>query len=66
MLVNGKPRRKNNKWYKLIEDCNIDHRHIKNTRHTFAVRMIELSSKEDNEITQQGIADTLGHGSLKC
>ena len=27
--------------------------------------MIELSSQEDNEITYQGIADMLGHGSLK-
>jgi len=60
-----KPRRKNNKWYKLIDDCKIDYRHIKNARHTFAVRMIELSSREDNEITYQGIADMLGHGSLK-
>lgn len=65
MIQNGKARRKNNKWYKLIEDCDIDHRHIKNARHTFAVRMIELSSRDDNEITYQGIADMLGHGSLK-
>ena len=65
MLQDGKPRRKDNKWYKLIKDCDIDHRHIKNTRHTFAVRMIELSSRPDNEITYQGIADMLGHGSLK-
>ena len=65
MIQNGKARRKSNKWYKLIEDCGIDHRHIKNTRHTFAVRMIELSSRLDNEITYQGIADILGHGSLK-
>jgi len=65
MIQNGKPRRKNNKWYKLIDDCKIDYRHIKNARHTFAVRMIELSSREDNEITYQGIADMLGHGSLK-
>ncbi len=27
--------------------------------------MIELSSRLDNEITYQGIADILGHGSLK-
>ncbi len=65
MIKDGKVRRKSNKWYKLIEDCGIDHRHIKNTRHTFAVRMIELSSRQDNEITYQGIADILGHGSLK-
>ena len=65
MLQNGKARRKDNKWYKLIKDCGIDHRHIKNARHTFAVRMIELSSRADNEITFQGIADMLGHGSLK-
>lgn len=65
MMQNGKAKRKNNKWYKLIEDCRIDYRHIKNARHTFAVRMIELSSREDNEITYQGIADMLGHGSLK-
>jgi len=65
MLKNGKPRRKDTKWYKLIKDCGIDHRHIKNTRHTFAVRMIELSSKDNNDITHQGIADMLGHGSLK-
>ena len=65
MIKDGKVRRKDNKWYKLIKDCAIDHRHIKNTRHTFAVRMIELSSRLDNEITYQGIADILGHGSLK-
>jgi len=65
MLKNGKPRRKNNKWYKLIEDCAIDHRHIKNARHTFAVRMIELIPYSEGKITYQGIADMLGHGSLK-
>lgn len=65
MLKDGKIVKNDTKWYKLIKDCKIDHRHIKNTRHTFAVRMIELSSKEDNDITHQGIADMLGHGSLK-
>jgi len=55
---------KSSKWYKLIEDCNIDYRHLKNTRHTFAVRMIEMMSVNEN-ITFQVIAEILGHGSLK-
>lgn len=65
MIKNGKIRRKNNKWYKLLEECNVEYRHIKNTRHTFAVRMIELMPLYDGKITFQGIADMLGHGSLK-
>jgi integrase len=65
MLQNGKLRRKDTKWYKLIKDCGIDHRHIKNARHTFAVRMIELMPLSNGKITFQGIADMLGHGSLK-
>jgi integrase len=65
MLKDGKLRRKDTKWYKLIKDCGIDHRHIKNARHTFAVRMIELMPLSNGKITFQGIADMLGHGSLK-
>ena len=65
ITADGKVQRKNNKWYKLIDDCRIKYRHIKNTRHTFAVKMIELSSSSNNNITFQGIADILGHGSLK-
>ena len=65
MHKDGKKVKNNTKWYKLIIDCGIDHRHIKNARHTFAVRMIQLMPYSNGRITFQGIADILGHGSLK-
>jgi len=48
------------KWYKLLNDLNIEYRDIKNCRHTFAV-----SSIESKDFTMQEIASLLGHGSLK-
>jgi len=48
------------KWYKLLNDLNIEYRDIKNCRHTFAVNAIESKA-----FTLQEIASLLGHGSLK-
>jgi integrase len=48
------------KWYKLLKDCCLEFRNLKNTRHTFAVTAIESKS-----FTMQEIANILGHGSLK-
>ena len=48
------------KWYKLLNDLNIEYRDIKNCRHTFAVNAIESKA-----FTLQEIASLLGHSSLK-
>lgn len=48
------------KWYKLLKDCELKYRDIKNCRHTFAVNAIESKA-----FTLQEIAGLLGHASLK-
>ena len=57
---NGKTIKPISKWYKLLSDCRIEYRDLKNCRHTFAVAGIE-----SNQLTFQEIADILGHNSLK-
>jgi len=47
-------------WYKLLADCNIEYRDLKNCRHTFAVSAIESKA-----FSMQEIANILGHGSLR-
>lgn len=60
IMKDGKQIKANTKWYKLLIDCSIEYRDLKNCRHTFAVTAIE-----SNAFTMQEIADTLGHNSLK-
>lgn len=60
IMKDGKQVKANTKWYKLLIDCSIEYRDLKNCRHTFAVTAIE-----SNTFTMQEIADTLGHNSLK-
>jgi integrase len=57
---NGNTLKNNTKWYKLLQDLNIEYREIKNCRHTFAV-----SSIESGKFTLQQIANILGHSDLK-
>ncbi len=52
--------KKTTKWYRLLLDCGIPYRDLKNTRHTFAVRALETKS-----LTFQELANFLGHGSLQ-
>ena len=48
------------KWYKLLEDCNIDYRPIKNCRHTFTMAVL------DAQICPVTVlADMLGHNSTQ-
>lgn len=47
------------KWYKLLSDCNIPYRPIKNCRHTFTMSMLEA-----NIYTYAQLADMLGHSDL--
>jgi len=56
----GKAIKSDTKWYKLLKDCGLEFRNLKNTRHTFAVTAIESKA-----FTMQEIANILGHGSLK-
>lgn len=60
LVKDGKVLRQNTKWYKLLVDCGIEYRGIKNCRHTFAVAALESKA-----FTPQQIANILGHGSLK-
>ena len=60
MMKGNRVIKQNTKWYKLLNDLNIEYRDIKNCRHTFAVNAIESKA-----FTMQEIANLLGHGSLK-
>lgn len=60
IIKDGKAIKQNSKWYKLLLDCGIEYRDIKNCRHTFAVLALE-----SNAFTPQQIANTLGHSDLK-
>jgi integrase len=48
------------KWYKLLKDCSIEYRPMKNCRHTWAVQAIKK-----RKLTLQQIADLLGHSDLR-
>ncbi len=48
------------KWYKLLSDCNMEHRHIKNCRHTFTMAMLDA-----NIYSHTALADMLGHSDLQ-
>ena len=51
---------RNTRWYKLLEDCNISHRHIKNCRHTFTMTAL------DNKLyTLPELASMLGHKDMQ-
>jgi integrase len=50
----------NTRWYKLLSDCNIEHRHIKNCRHTFTMAMLDA-----NIYSHTVLADMLGHSDLQ-
>jgi len=60
IVKEGKRIQSDTKWYKLLLDCGLEFRNLKNTRHTFAVTAIESKA-----FTMQEIANILGHGSLK-
>ena len=60
IIKDGKAIKQNTKWYKLLLDCGIEYRDIKNCRHTFAVLALE-----SNAFTPQQIANILGHSDLK-
>lgn len=51
--------KQNSKWHKLLIDCEIEYRDLKNCRHTFAVSAIESKM-----FTLQEIANLLGHSDL--
>jgi len=56
----GKVEHRRTKWYKLLYDCNIEHRHIKNCRHTFTMAMLD-----SGEYSHTALADMLGHSDLQ-
>ena len=60
IIKDGKFIKQNTKWYKLLLDCGVEYRDIKNCRHTFAVLALE-----SNAFTPQQIANILGHSDLK-
>jgi integrase len=51
---------RNTKWYKLLEDCNMEYRNIKNCRHTFTMAMLDAKIYSHTEL-----ADMLGHSDLQ-
>jgi len=48
------------KWYKLLEDCNIEYIHLKNSRHTFVMTAIDKGS-----YTNPQLSNTLGHANMQ-
>jgi len=50
---------RNSKWYKLLEDCNIEYRPLKNCRHTFA-----MTALDKGIYTNPQLSNTLGHNSM--
>lgn len=59
LVKDGKILKHSSKWYKLLSDCDIEYRDLKNCRHTFAVSAIESKL-----FTFQEIASILGHSDL--
>ena len=55
----GKKEHSNSKWYKLLEDLELEYRPLKNCRHTFTMAMLE-----SKEATATSISSTLGHNSI--
>lgn len=53
-------KKNNTKWYGLLRKCEIEHRDLKNTRHTFAVE-----SLKSGKFTPQQLAKILGHADLR-
>lgn len=53
-------KKNNTKWYGLLRACNIEHRDLKNTRHTFAVEALK-----SGKFTPQQLAKILGHADLR-
>lgn len=53
-------KKNNTKWYGLLNDCDIEYRPLKNTRHTFAVEALK-----SGKFTPQEVADILGHSNLR-
>jgi integrase len=51
--------KQNSKWHKLLIDCEVEYRDLKNCRHTFAVSAIESKM-----FTLQEISNLLGHSDL--
>ncbi len=49
----------NTRWYKLLEDCNIAYRHLKNCRHTFTMTALDKGT-----YTNPQLSDTLGHANM--
>lgn len=47
------------KWYKLLEDCNIEYRHLKNCRHTFTMTALDKGTH-----TNPQLSNTLGHANM--
>jgi integrase len=60
ILKESRKIKNNTKWYKLLSDSGIEHRDLKNCRHTFAV-----SALESKHFTMQQVANILGHSSLQ-
>lgn len=56
----GTTEHSSSKWYKLLEDCNIDYRPIKNCRHTFTMAVLDAQIYSIPEL-----ADMLGHNSMQ-
>lgn len=51
---------RSSKWYKLLEDLNLEFRQIKNCRHTFTMAMLDSKRYSHTEL-----ADMLGHSDLQ-
>ncbi len=47
------------KWYKLLADCNIEYRHLKNCRHTFTMTALDKGT-----YTNPQLSNTLGHANM--
>ena len=60
IIKDSKKIKNNTKWYRLLRDCKLERRDLKNCRHTFAVAALE-----SKKFTMQEIANMLGHGSLQ-
>lgn len=52
-------------WIKLLKDCKIRYRPIRQTRHTFATFIINKALKENSDIEPIWVSKILGHSGLK-
>ncbi|MEA3522080.1 MAG: tyrosine-type recombinase/integrase, partial [Campylobacterota bacterium] len=60
ILKDNKRLKSESGWYLLLSDTNIEYRHLKNCRHSFAVKALD-----NRRVKKSAIANMLGHSSTR-